>query len=136
MRHVAQLVGGTTNRPAHDLLLGGYVEHFVANLQTPTRRLDVADHHVLRPKRFPVAIDDLATATRHADHVLPRYRLEGAGVTQVVADDLGHVFRQDGSTLPAERNHGDRNRPIGTTGHDDVFLLRHCHACQAAQQDK
>ncbi len=136
VRHVAQLIRGTTNGSSHHLLFGRYVEHFVTDLKAATGRLDIADHHVLGAQSLPVAIDDLAAAGRHADHVLPRNGLENTGIAQVVADDFRHVLRQYGAALPTEWNDRDRDRTVGTTGDDDVFFLRHRHSRQAAEQDK
>ncbi len=136
MRHIAQLVRRTADSAAHHLLLGGHVEHFVARLQPAASGFDVTHHHVLRTQRFPVAIDDLAATGRHADHVLPWNRLEDAGIAHVITDDLRHVLWKHGTALPAERDDGNGDGAIGAAGNDDVFLLRHCNACQAAEQDK
>ncbi len=136
MRHVAQLIRRTTDTAGHDLLLGGHVEYTELHLQTATGRLDITHHDILGAKCLPVTVDDLAAAGRHADHILPRDRLENSGITQVIADDIGHVLGQHGATLPAERNHCHRNGAIGTAGDDDVLLLRHRRSQQAAEKDE
>src|SRR5690606_36914165 len=122
--HVTQLFRGAADAAGHHLLLRGHVEHRVLHLQPATGRLDVADQQVLGTQGLPVTENDLAGPCRHADHVLLGNGLEYAGVAHVVADDLGHVFRQHVAALPTERYDGDRNRTIATAGDDDVFLLR------------
>ncbi len=133
--HVAKLILAAAHGARHHLLFGRDVEHLVADLQLAGRRLDVPDHDVLGTQRFPVTKDDLAAAGRQADHVLLGNRLEDPGVAHVVADDLGHVFGQDGTALPAERHDRDRNRPISATGDDDVLFLRHGVAQHEQEKD-
>ena len=125
MRHVAKLVGGATHAPGQDLLLGRHVEQGVLDLQAATIGHDAADQHVLRSEGLPVAVDHLTGLGRLADHVLARNRFEVTGVAQVIADDVRHVFRQDVTALPAERNHGNRDGRVTTTGdHQRVGGLR------------
>src|SRR5690606_35234641 len=121
--HVTQLIRGAPYAAGHHLLLCGHVEHSELHLQPPARGLDISNQQVLRAQRLPVAEDDLARSRGHADHVLLWNRLENAGVTHVVANDLGHVFRQNATALPTERHYGNWNRAIAAAGYDDVLFL-------------
>ena len=94
VRHVAELIGAAGHAAGQDLLLGADIEQCVLHLQASAGRHDVADHHVVDANCLPVTEDHFAGLRRLADHVLPGQRLEVAGVAQVVADDIGHVFRQ------------------------------------------
>ncbi|SAJ33790.1 Uncharacterised protein [Enterobacter cloacae] len=137
VRHVAELIGAAGHAAGQDLLLGADIEQCVLHLQASAGRHDVADHHVVDANCLPVTEDHFAGLRRLADHVLPGQRLEVAGVAQVVADDIGHVFRQHVAPLEAERHHGDGNGTVVTAGdHQRVGSLRStCHQGQGEQRN-
>src|SRR5690606_38317388 len=133
--HVPQLIRRAADATGHDLLLGSHVEYCELHLQPPAGRLDIANHEILCSERLPVAENDFAGLGRHADHVLLGNRLEYPGIAHVVTDDLGHVFRQHVSALPAERNDRNRNCTMATAGENDVFLLRDGTSQHQRQKD-
>ena len=134
--HVAQLLGGTRYAAGQNLLLGGHVEQRVLDLQATAGRRDAADHEVLGTDRLPVTEDDFAGLGWLADHVAFWNRRVVTGVTQVVADDLGHVVRQHAAALPTERHDCNRGGPITAAGYQDVLFICRRYPCHTANNDK